>query len=206
MSVDKLYTAQILLKAGIPVAKTLVMEAHTSLDWLAERIGFPMVVKLPDGSKGEGVCLVKSAQELRNIHDLYCKTAGQTLLAQEFVATSKGRDVRITMCDGEVVFGVLRDNSKGEDFRSNISVGGQGEYWEPDAEAVRIAKAVVKAMDVKLCGVDLLFGPDGYLVGEINSMPGCLHINHNGKSNLERLLEAIFRTVLKYAGGQSIQH
>ena len=79
-------------------------------------------------------------------------------------------------------------------------MGGDGVYWEPDEEAIRIAKEVVKVMDMKLCGVDLLFGENGYIVGEINSMPGCLHIVHEGKSNLQRLLEAIYRAVVKYVG------
>lgn len=199
-SLDKFLSYQKFKEAGIPVAKTLLMTVHTDIDWVVERIGLPMVVKLPDGSKGEGVCLVKSKSELKNIHDLYCKNCKRELLAQEFIATSKGRDVRITMCDGNVVFGVLRDNSKGEDFRSNISVGGDGVYWVPDEEAIRIATEVVKVMDMKLCGVDLLFGEKGYIVGEINSMPGCLHIVHEGKSNLQRLLEAFYRTVVKYVG------
>ncbi|MEI6436571.1 MAG: RimK family alpha-L-glutamate ligase [Bacteroidota bacterium] len=199
-SLDKFHSYQKLLQAGIPVAKTILVNANSRLDWIVERIGFPMVLKVPDGSKGEGVCLIHSRSEIQNIQDLYCKNSGRDLLAQEFIATSKGRDARITMCDGEVVFGVLRDNSAGEDFRSNISVGGNGAWWEPDEEAVRIAKAVVKVMDMKLCGVDLLFGENGYIVGEINSMPGCLHVIHKGKSNLQRLLEAIYRAVVKYVG------
>jgi RimK family alpha-L-glutamate ligase len=199
-SLDKLHSYQKFLQAGIPVAKTVLMTHNTDIDWVTSRIGLPMVIKLPDGSKGEGVCLVHSKSELKNIHDFYCKNAGRELLAQEFIATSKGRDARITICDGDVVFGVIRDNSKGDDFRSNISVGGNGEYWEPDEEAIRIAKEVVKVMDMKLCGVDLLFGENGYIVGEINSMPGCLHIVHEGKSNLQRLLEAFYRAVIKYTG------
>lgn len=197
---DKFFSYQKFLKAGIPVAKTLLFTLNTDINWVIERIGLPMVIKLPDGSKGEGVCLVKSKSELKNIQDLYCKNSKHELLAQEFIATSKGRDVRITMCDGNVVFGVMRDNSKGEDFRSNISVGGDGVYWEPDEEAIHIAKEVVKVMDMKLCGVDLLFGENGYIVGEINSMPGCLHIVHDGKSNLQRLLEAIYSAVVKSVG------
>ena len=199
-SLDKLHTYQKLLRAGIPVAKTILVNAHSRLDWIIERIGFPMVLKVPDGSKGEGVCLVRNRPELQNIHDLFCKNSGRDLLAQEFIATSKGRDARITLCDGEVVFGVLRDNSAGEDFRSNISVGGNGAWWEPDEDAINIAKESVKVMDMKLCGVDLLFGENGYIVGEINSMPGCLHVMHEGKSNLQRLLEAIYRVVVKNVG------
>jgi len=60
-------------------------------------------------------------------------------------------------------------------------LGGSGAWWEPDEEAIRIAKAVVNVMDMKLCGVDLLFGEKGYIVGEINSMPGCLLVMHQGK-------------------------
>lgn len=148
--------------------------------------------------KGDGVCLVHTKHELKNIKELYCMNGHKEFLAQEFIATSKGRDVRLTLCDGELVFAVIRDNSGGDDFRSNISVGGNGEYWEPDAEALRIAKEVVKVMDMKLCGVDLLFGENGFIVGEINSMPGCLHIIHDGKSNLERMLVAIYKAVTKY--------
>jgi gamma-F420-2:alpha-L-glutamate ligase len=199
-SLDKMYSYQKLHEAGIPVPKTILMTYQTKIDWVIERIGLPMVIKIPDGSKGDGVCLVHSKSELKNIHELYCKNCGHELLSQEFIATSKGRDARITMCDGNVVLGIIRNNTNADDFRSNVAVGGIDTYWEPDEEAIKLAKEVVRVMNMKLCGIDLLFGENGYIVGEINSMPGFGSIVHDGKSNLHRMLEAFYRAVEKHVG------
>lgn len=92
------------------------------------------------------------------------------------------------MLNGWIVF----DKKAGEEYFSADDLG--------KLKNLPFALEFVNMMDMKLCSVDLLFGENGYIVGEINSMPGCLHIVHEGKSNLQRLLEAFYSAVVKYVG------
>lgn len=191
---DKLKCYQLLRKAGIPVPHTIMLTEHTPLDWVSETLGFPMVVKVENGSKGRGVCLVRDAKELKNISELYCDK-GRTLLAQEFIATSKGRDMRVTLCNNELIFALIRDNSKNSDFRSNVSQGGEALMVRPPKEAMDMAVKAAQALGLCYCGVDLLYGPEGFIVGEINSMPGILDEMFEGENCRDLMFKKILKTV-----------
>lgn len=191
---DKLRCYQLLKKAGVPVPRTILLSEHTPLEWVSESLGFPMVVKLENGSKGRGVCLVQGLKELKNIAELYCNN-GRTLLAQEFIATSKGRDMRITLCNDELIFSVIRDNTKNSDFRSNVSQGGDALMVQPSKEAMDIAVKASQALGLCYCGVDLLFGPDGFIIGEINSMPGIPDEPFEGENCRVIMYKKLLKTV-----------
>lgn len=197
VSSNKLLTTELLHKAGIPVPKTIYLSEHTPVGWIVEQLSFPMVVKPVDGSCGNGVCLVHSEKELKNIVELYCQQ-GRELLAQEYIATSKGRDWRITLCgDNQVIVSGIRDNSAGDDFRSNLHQGGHYILQKPSPEAFDIATRAFNALNMNIGGIDLLFAPDGkFVVGEVNSMPG-------GRADLvyegEKVGERYFRILLETA-------
>lgn len=168
---DKLKCYQLLQKTGIPVPPTILLTEYSIPGWVVEQLGLPMVVKLSDGSKGRGVCLVKSLKELENLIELYCNN-GRVLLAQKYIETSKGKDMRVTLCGGEVLFTAMRDNTASGDFRSNVSVGGTLVTLKTPDEALDISLRVAKTLDMDLCGIDLLYGPNGFVVCEVNSIPG----------------------------------
>lgn len=191
---DKLRCYQLLRKAGVPVPRTILLSEHTPLEWVSESLGFPMVVKLENGSKGRGVCLVHGLKELKNIAELYCNN-GRTLLAQEFIETSKGRDMRVTLCNDELIFSVIRDNTKNSDFRSNVNQGGEPLMVPPSKEAMDIAVKASQALGLCYCGVDLLFGPDGFIIGEINSMPGIPDDTFEGENCRSILYKKLLKTV-----------
>ena len=69
---DKLYSFQIAKQAvpGIRIPDTMLVGPNTSLDSIAERIGFPLVMKIMHGYQGRGVCLVNGMGELKSILDM----------------------------------------------------------------------------------------------------------------------------------------
>lgn len=199
VSSNKLLTTELLHKAGIPVPKTIHLTRQTSVGWVANQLGFPMVVKPIDGSCGNGVCLIHSEKELKNIVALYCQQ-GRELLAQEYIATSRGRDWRITLCgDNQVIVSGIRDNSESEDFRSNLHQGGHYILTKPTPEAFDIATRTFKALGMNIAGIDLLFGEDGkFLVGEVNSIPGArADLTYDGEKVGERYFRILLETAMK---------
>lgn len=169
---DKLRCLQLLAKAGIKVPKTMMMRDRGYLPLAVEKLGgLPLIVKLVQGTQGIGVMLAHSYDELESTLDTMWNLE-QEILLQEFVAESRGQDVRAFVVGGEVVAAMRRKaNTQGE-FRSNLHRGGRGEAIElPEeyaAEAIRAAAAV----GLGVAGVDLLESSSGPRVAEVNSSPG----------------------------------
>ncbi|NEV63711.1 RimK family alpha-L-glutamate ligase [Thiorhodococcus minor] len=182
---DKLLTLQLLAGRGIPVPKTVLVRPDTSPAFIAEQLGLPVVVKVLDGSKGHGVALVQSQKELETLLEMmdaaHCPTA---LLAQEFVADSRGRDLRVLVVDGQPRVCMQRRNRSAEGFKSNVSVGGSAEAY-PLTDTIRaLAEQVIAVIGLDIGGIDLLFKGDGFVVGEANSIPGFQGIESSSAVNV----------------------
>ena len=138
----------------------------TFLDTASQDIGWPMIIKEAYGSFGEQVYLVNNKEEAAHV----IKRIGyKDFLMQEFVASSKGRDVRINVVGDKAVASMLRENK--DDFRSNISSGGNGTNYEPSKEYINLAIKATKSLGLSFAGVDVMFGEDGPIICEVNSNP-----------------------------------
>jgi ribosomal protein S6--L-glutamate ligase len=168
---DKLRCLQLLARYDLDVPRTVLGRAATDVDDAVRRVGgLPAIVKLTQGTQGIGVMIAHTHAELTSILEAMWQL-GREVLLQEFIAESKGRDVRVLVVGDHVVGAMRRTARKGE-FRSNIHRGGEGEAIDlPEAyqdAAIRAARVV--GLDV--AGVDLLESDAGPKVMEINSSPG----------------------------------
>ena len=136
------------------------------LDKVIEEIGFPIVIKEAYGSFGEQVYLASDKESAKSIIE---RIGYKDFLMQEFIASSKGRDVRINVVGDKAVASMLRENKN--DFRSNISSGGNGINYEPKQEYIDLAIKAAKALGLSFAGVDVMFGEDGPIICEVNSNP-----------------------------------
>lgn len=171
---DKMTTYIALADGGVPLVKTVpgllcfdpsAEISPGSVERLESLIPYPIVVKEAYGSQGKSVYLAENREELLSIAEkLKCKPH----LYQEFIAESKGRDLRVIVLGGKVLGGMLRD-SGGKDFRSNIGAGGFGKACEPTREQAEIAVKAAEILGLDYCGVDLLLGNNGPIVCEVNS-------------------------------------
>ena len=59
-----------------------------------------------------------------------------------------------------------------EDFRSNISRGGEGIPYQITEEIEWLGGESARLLDLNIAGVDLLFDNGGYKICEVNSSPG----------------------------------
>lgn len=131
---------------------------------VAKELGLPMIIKESYGSFGFQVYKVEhvyDAVELAN------RISPNQMIFQEYVESSKGRDVRINVVGDKVVAAMERFNDN--DFRANITNGGSMKPYKPTKKECEIAVKAVKALGLDFGGVDLLFGPDGPLLCEVNS-------------------------------------
>ncbi len=195
---DKILTA-LTLQGKVAMPKTVIAPktfdgvGYTDLAFLRvaeEKLGFPMVVKEAFGSFGQQVYLAQDGVQLRSIVE---KIGAKPFLMQEFILSSKGRDLRINVVGGKVVGAMLRENSG--DFRSNISGGGTGKSYSPTKAQAEMALRACEALGLDFAGVDVLFGENGEpLLCEVNSNP-------HFKSSLEYTGVDVALEIIRYIKG-----
>ena len=106
----------------------------------------------------------------------------QPFIIQDFVETG-GVDTRAIVIGDKVVASMKRIAKQGES-RANIHAGGTGEGCVLDRNAKKIAIDAARAVGAEICAVDLLEGPMGPVVIEINTSPGLQGITGATKINV----------------------
>jgi gamma-F420-2:alpha-L-glutamate ligase len=171
-SKDKLYASQILAQAGLPIPKTMLTRFPCKAETVENQVGFPCVMKVVTGSHGAGVFLCEDAKQFEDLSELISSLDSKnSMIIQEYIKESEGRDLRVIVIGGRVVGAMQRSSTDGS-FKANISRGGQGKAYDVDDEMEMLAIQVAKVLDLDIAGVDLLFHSDGYRICEANSSPG----------------------------------
>ena len=171
-SKDKMYANQILAQAGLPIPKTMLTRFPCKAELVDKVVGFPCVLKVVTGSHGAGVYLCENAKQFEDLSELISSIDFKaSMIIQEYISHSEGRDLRVIVIGGRVVGAMQRKSTDGS-FKANISRGGQGEAYDVDDEMEMLSIQVAKVLDLDIAGVDLLFHPDGYRICEANSSPG----------------------------------
>ena len=149
-----------------PLVYTSIEKPHLEfLEQVINKLGFPMVVKKVYGSLGEGVFLVNNKEELVSLYETYCHNP---IIFQRYVASSKGRSIRVIVIDGKVFGAFIRKN--GGDFRSNFGTTAGSEKLENPEKYLEFAQKIADKLDIEYAGIDLLDDADGEIVMcEINS-------------------------------------
>ncbi len=168
---DKLRSMQILSRHKIGIPRTTFVRDKKDVLPAIERIGgAPIVIKLLEGTQGVGVILADTVKVAEAIIETLHSTR-QNVLVQEFIAESRGRDIRAFVI-GDQVVAAMRRIAQGQEFRSNVHRGGRTELVNLDQEYCETAVRCAQIMGLRIAGVDMLESKQGPLVMEINSSPG----------------------------------
>ncbi|MFC6225444.1 30S ribosomal protein S6--L-glutamate ligase [Hymenobacter artigasi] len=168
---DKLRSMQILSRAGVGMPKTAFTNFSADVPAMIEQVGgAPVIIKLLEGTQGLGVVLAESAKAAQSVIEAFHNLKAR-IIVQEFIAESKGADLRAFVVDGEVVGAMKRQGKEGE-FRSNLHRGGSGTLVKLTRAEKAAALLATKALGLGIAGVDMLQSKRGPLVLEVNSSPG----------------------------------
>src|SRR6478735_8372674 len=168
---DKLRAMQLLTKKNVDVPITVCARTPGSVDLALSAVGgTPAIVKLQQGTQGIGTMIAETPQAVTSLLETLW-AMGQDIILQEYIAESKGRDLRAIVVGGRVVATMRRQAKRGE-FRSNLHRGGLAVKVELPREYVKAAVDSARAMGLEVAGVDMLEGKTGPKVLEINSSPG----------------------------------
>lgn len=198
---DKLLTFEIVHKEvpEIEFPKTMLVTSHSTASEIGKVIGFPLVLKVMHGNGGRGVSLVQTEKELKNLLSMiFAADYNDQIIAQEAILSSKGRDLRLMICNGELLCSFVRCNDGS--FTSNVHQGGHIEKFEAPAELIEQSIKLANVLDLKMGSIDYLFGENGkYYLCEANAVPGfAVLLNEQDKSVFERLNRQIAKAIMEH--------
>ncbi len=202
---DKFRSLQILSRRHIGLPITGFAHSPDDIDDLISMVGGPpLVVKLIQGTQGIGVVLAESLKTAESIIQAFLGV-NANILVQEYIPESKGSDVRCFVIGNKVVAAMQRSAAPGE-FRSNIHRGGAAKTVKISSEERQTAIKSVKAMGLRVAGVDLLRSKRGPLVLEVNSSPGLEGIESATKENIaDQIIEYIEKIAKPIAKNSNYQ-
>ena len=181
---DKLYSHQILAQSNLDIPKTMLLRYPIDIDFVEKNIGFPVIVKKISGSYGRGVFLCEDKKQLNQLVTMAELTKkSYDIIIQEFIKDTWGKDLRVLVVNNKVV-GCMMRQATDDDFRANISRGGEGFPYEVNEQIEWLASESSKALNLDIAGVDLLFSGDGYKICEVNSNPGFEGMENFTKKNI----------------------
>lgn len=172
MVADKLHTLQRLIRAGLPIPRTILGTFPMDVDLVERELGFPVIVKTLKGTRGAGVLKCEDRSQFEDLAGLLESADAQAdFILQHYVRASHGRDVRVLVVGGRVVAAMERRSLTGG-FKSNVSLGGVGIAYNPPPEMAELAVRAADILELDVTGIDILFDEDGYRICEANSAPG----------------------------------
>ena len=156
----------VFVEAGIPIVPTAIFYTKKqvlnsplspSLDREGDGdLGYPVIVKHERGYQGKSVRKFNNWEEVeRWLNKIDEKNLGMYLW-QKFLPG--GWDLRVIVLDGKAL-GAMKRSARGDEFRSNYSLGGAVEKWELSEEDTKLAEKVAKVCGLDYCGVDIMKGP-----------------------------------------------
>lgn len=163
-----------LAASGLPMPRTIVApKVYPNFSILdsgyfervIEELKFPMIIKEGHGSFGMKVYLIEDEMAF---YEKVESLRGVDFVFQEFIASSRGRDIRVNIVGDEIVASMYRHSET--DFRANITNGGKASPVELTETQKQLALDAADAVGAVFAGVDLLFGADEEpLVCEVNA-------------------------------------
>jgi glutathione synthase/RimK-type ligase-like ATP-grasp enzyme len=188
-------------KLAVPRTEILYRDDVKGMKDVAGKLGFPLVLKIPDGSFSRGVVKVESEAALEKAtSELFQHSA--LLLAQEFVATEF--DWRIGVLNREPLYACKYYMSRGHWQIYNHGAKGAAKTGNSEtipvrdapAEVVKLALKATNAIGDGLYGVDLKQVGDKAVIIEVNDNPSIdagVEDDYLGEDLYRRIMQEFLR-------------
>lgn len=175
---NKVYLADLLKNNKIPTPKTLILskDQKDSVEQVIEQLGFPAVVKIPDGAFSRGVIRAEDEKGLRQaLKTLFKQSA--LVLAQEYFYTDY--DWRIGVLGGRAIFAckyyMVKDHWQIYQHGDNQQVDSGGfetlPTYEVPKNVIQAALNATRLIGNGLYGVDIKQAGNRVAVIEVNDNP-----------------------------------
>jgi glutathione synthase/RimK-type ligase-like ATP-grasp enzyme len=176
---NKVYLHELMEAHGVPIPPTVMLAEDEDLAKAVKMLGWPMVVKIPDGSFSRGVHKVADFEALKKLTDELFEDT-DLLLAQKFMPTDF--DWRVGVLDGEPLFVCQYKMAKGhwQIIRHGPNGVEEGRFKtlalaDAPPRVISVALRAARAIGGGFYGVDLKEAGDTIAVIEVNDNPNLDH-------------------------------
>lgn len=168
IAVDKYLSLALLAQLNLAVPETIVCQTSEEALTAYDQLGGDVVMKPVFGGEGRGITRISDPALAIRAFRMLEQLEGVIYL-QKFIAHD-GSDIRVFVL-GDKTFSMRRQNL--HDWRTNISLGGQGHPYEASREVLNLARQAAAAVQAEIAGVDIVFTPEGTpVILEVNAVPG----------------------------------
>ena len=201
---NKIYLADLLKSRKLPTPKTEIIHRDDTrkLAELGDTLGFPIVLKIPDGSFSRGIVKVEDEAQLKAaVDDLFDHTS--LLLAQEFLFTEY--DWRIGVLNGQPLYACQYYMSRGhwQIYNHGANKGQQRSggfktlpIREAPSDVVKLAQRATSQIGDGLYGVDIKQAGERTVIIEVNDNPSIdagIEDAYLGEDLYRRIMEEFLR-------------
>ena len=165
--VDKYDILAILEDNGVPVPRTVATESVTEAVKAFNELGGDVVVKPLFGSRGIGATRVVDSEIASTVFKAITFHHG-VIYIQEFVPHGYS-DIRAFVINNAVMAAMRRVS---ESWKTNYSQGARPAPMKLNKDFEELAVKSAKVVGCKIAGVDILEGPNGPVIVDVNSQPG----------------------------------
>lgn len=165
--VDKYDILSVLEDNGVPVPRTFATESANEALRAFTELGGDVVVKPIFGSRGIGATRINDAEIALTVFKAITFQHGVIYL-QEYIPHGTS-DIRAFVVDGRVIAAMRREAGG---WKTNFSQGAKPLPITLSSEFEGLAVKASNAVGCKVSGVDILEGPDGPKICDVNSQPG----------------------------------
>lgn len=197
---NKVYLHELFKKAGLPTPRTLTISRKSTLAE-ADALGYPLIVKQPDGTFSAAVRKVENRKELQKLtREMFKRSPLLTL--QEYRPTEF--DWRVGVLDGTVLYVCKYHMVKGHWQVVSKARSGRPRYGAVEAVPLADAPETVKGLALEataligdgLYGVDIKETDSGPVIIEINDNPD-LWVGEEDAAEGDRIYETIISNFLR---------
>ncbi len=174
---NKVFLADLLKNNKVPTPKTLILskDQKNAVEQVVSELGFPVVIKIPDGAFSRGVTKAEDEKTLRaGLKDLFKQSA--LVLAQEYLYTDY--DWRIGVLGGRAIYACKYMMVKGhwQIYQHGESESESGGFetmptYEVPRNVIQAALNATKLIGNGLYGVDIKQSGNRVAVIEVNDNP-----------------------------------
>ncbi|MFU8838971.1 MAG: RimK family protein [Thiohalomonadaceae bacterium] len=172
---NKVYLAELLRAHKVPTPRTVIV-GKGDLAATEAALGYPMVLKVPDGSFSQGVFKVENSQQMREVTTRLFEES-ELILAQEFLYTEF--DWRVGILNRKPLF--VSQYFMTKKHWQIVKYDGKGGFTEGGFTTMAVEQAPPEVIEVALkaanligdglYGVDLKQNANGVYVIEVNDNP-----------------------------------
>jgi glutathione synthase/RimK-type ligase-like ATP-grasp enzyme len=191
---NKVFMHELFRRHGVPTPRTLTLSRRTPLA-AVRALGFPVILKLPDGTFSQAV---KKADSLVQLEAIACEMFRHSplVVAQEFVPTEF--DWRIGVLENRILFACKYHMADGHWQIVAVADDGDRDFGRVEALPIDAVPEPVRhlALDSTalvgdgLYGVDVKDGPGGPIMIEINDNPN-IQTGYEDEVEKDRVYEEI---------------